>query len=282
MLYDYLMAMTAPQREAWSALRRSPAVLHTADLPGMTAELAAGLPRQRTTCTGYSPALASARLVAHGMEPGRAELLVRQAILTRFKAFAYSWSGYIANHGWMQELKQLSQAQQAEFVARFFDGTPPDFATLLQQGRSGTLQAVPALLAAGARFSRLELGEYDSNPTWAMLTLRHGMPPELAAAVISQCRAAPGWMIPVVAMLGLVCAGILLAGQARPDDPAFSGMGHGFGGFVARTILAVLALGLLAGSIYMAWDKPRRERQTREHLARFKHSEPAQWPHTAG
>ncbi len=268
--YDYLMPLAATARTAWSALRKSTVVLRTADLPGMTEEIAAGLPEKRSTCTGCSPALAIEQLCFDGMDPAQAALLVRTALLSRFRAFAYSWSSYISNHGWMQEMKLLPEPQRAQFVQRFFGGQAPDFASLVQQGQSGMLQALPLLLSAGARLGKLEQGEYDSNPTWVMLTQRHGMAPELAAAVISQCRAAPLWMIPVIALLGLACAGIFLAAISRPDDPAFAGMHQGLNGLLGRSILCIMAFGLIAGAGYMAWDWPRRERQAQEHLARYR------------
>jgi hypothetical protein len=264
------MPQAAEIRMAWRALCKSAVWLRTADLPGMTEELAASLPEKRRTPTGYSPALACSALCAGGTDPAQAVLLVDAALLARFKAFAYSWSSYIANHGWMQELKLLPETQRELFVQRFFDGRAPDFASMVQQGQSGMLQALPMLLSAGARLGQLELGDYEHNPTWVMLTQRHGMAPELAAAVISQCRAAPPWMILVVALLGLLCTGFFFTALARPEDPAFAGMHHGLNGLLARCILGVMSFGLLAGALYMAWDWPRRERQAQEHLARYR------------
>jgi hypothetical protein len=217
--------------------------------------------------SGYSFTAALSALTAQGWEAGTAGAELKAAVLQHFPAFAGSWNGYVAGHGYLYELASLPAAVRDHYEWAYGVGELAQDVQSLTDAGPGILTSPQELLGTMTQLHRLQVagtGTAADHPVLPALRDAYGLPQELAEAVVLHQRAVPGWAIAVILSLALLLILVFLGqlGMPRAGEGA-AGPGDRFG-------VALFAMIFLAVGVWLLRDGPKRHAEWRAALERYR------------
>jgi hypothetical protein len=210
--------------------------------------------------TGFSPREAVDRLHARGVPADEARRLVDAAVDARAEEVVTSWTGWVARHGFLDEMARLAPEELEELKRREkWDDLLRDVA-LVTVDPLNALSSPEVRNGISERASRLNRGD-ASHPAVFVLERVHGLPPHLAEAAALRSATVSGWAFAAIAAFSLACT--LLAAGSLVSLLTGGGLG------ALRVLLPSLLFGgLFAFAFRHLWrDRGRRERAWRDRLA---------------
>lgn len=241
--------------EGWNALRSTPRELDRSryrEIPG-------SMPAKQPCRTGFSPREAEAKLTERGMREDEAQRLVAFALAAHAEEVVTSWSGWVARHGFLDEMEKLAPADLAELKRREAWGDLLRDVALLTVDPVSALQSPQVRSSLSVRATRLNRGD-ASHPAVFVLERLHGLPAGLAEAATLRSVTVPAWAF--AALAAFVAACVLLALGSLVS--LLSG-----GGLPAVRVLLAAALfgSFFAFAFRHLWrDRHRREKAWRDRL----------------
>jgi len=269
------MGSVAIERAAWRALIKSRRLLPDMR-PKKKLSLGFGIGSAKSSSsrperihTGYSVDAAVKTLSRQGHDETAARAAVARAILKQFPKFGGSWAGYISGNGWLHELVRMPEPERIRLAEEL------QVAELVEQTREvledpqaslANLSLMSGLALESARLNKEQ--EQAGSPVRYFLEQRFGLHPELALAVLKYGMAVPWWVLLLLPVMGLLCAGLFVLAIVEPEAEMFQNVGGV--GILHYTIVPLFAVFFFWCTVWLIRDRPRREREWREQLERYR------------
>lgn len=268
--------MADPDKQAWQALRRSrrqlphPLERSAGNLPAIFGGAGAVRAKARSerVYTGCSMARAREALVKFGLDAAAADRALHAAAVRHFRGFAGSWGSYISRNGWLYELLDLEEEERKRIVERCHIKELSDLVVRLLDNPASIMLDVASLAELTQLANQIQRDkEHPGSPLRYLLTERHGLHPELALAVLKYGQTVPWWALVAFPVAAAVCAAIFWQALVNPHAEFFENAGGV--GLAHYVLVPLLALAFAFASGWLIKDRPRREREWRDQLAKY-------------
>ena len=269
--------MANAQQQAWQALRRTrrllPHPLQRAKvqmplvLGGNT--IHSGKARSRRINTGYSIDLARKSLAAKGMDDAQIQHALHEAVAVHFRAFAGSWSQYVTANGWLHELLELNADERRAIIERCRLNELAEYLDKIVENPLSMFTDLAGIAQLTKLTARLQQeAQEPDNPVRRMLEDRHGLHPELALAVLKYGQAVPWWVLILLPVFAVFAGWVFYQALVNPQAEFFTNAGGVT--WLHYTVLPLFTLVFIFVTGYLIKDRPLREREWREQLAKYK------------